>query len=371
MNEASKVRVLVAYPFMHHYRYGVFSALDTDDRLDVTFASATKGRNGVASIPPESFKRHVATKTTYFRRFSYQTKILGLALSSRFDTLVFLGDVWSFSTWLGALAGRITRKDVIFWTIGWHRPEKGILKRLRLLFYGIASELLLYGNVGKKIGAAMGYTPGRMTVIYNSHVSSHQETATSDGSVEGQLRDASCAVGAVVRLNPTKRIDLLIEAVGLLKEQGRDVQVILAGEGPELLRLQQLAEATGVRVVFLGAVYAESDLKIVYSHLRATVIPAAAGLSVIQSLSHGVPVITDDDDYGQMPEAEAIQPGVTGSRYPRGDVAALAAAIERWLPSRDDSALAEAARLEVKTRWSASSQARAISARILARRRSR
>ena len=366
MDKQAPTRVLVVYPFMHHYRFGVFSALEADRRLTVTFASARQGRNGVETIPRELFRRHVETRTTNFKRFSYQSKIFRLALSPRYDSLVFLGDVWSLSTWLGAAAGRLRRKKVLFWTIGWHRPERGLIKLLRISFYRLADELLLYGNVGKTIGVAMGYAPERMTVIYNSHVSSQQAAVLADGSVVAQLTDASRSVGAVVRLNPTKRLDLLIEAVGLLKKRGLDVGVILAGEGPERDRLSWLAKSKGVRVVFLGAVYAESDLRAIYSRLRATVIPAAAGLSVIQSLSHGVPVITDDDDYGQMPEAEAIQPGVTGSRFARGDVTALAEAIERWLPERDDAALTRAAEEEITARWSATSQARAIAARILA-----
>src|SRR5262249_11808254 len=58
-------------------------------------------------------------------------------------------------------------------------------------------------------------------------------------------------VGAVGRLVPTKRFDVLVRAVAQLP----GVTLLLAGDGPERPALQRLAGEAGIadRVVFAGA----------------------------------------------------------------------------------------------------------------------
>lgn len=363
------LRLLVVYPFLVHYRYGVFSELEKTDGLEVTFVSGTAGRAGIESTPTSMVDRHKKAETIYAGRFSWQGAAIRITMFGRYDSVVFLGDAWSISTWLAAVAARLRRKTVFFWTIGWHRPETGVLRLFRLTFYKLANELLIYGNTGLALGAAMGYPEHRMTVIYNSHHSSKQ--LTTSPSAEGlRLAPTSDAtIGAIVRLTPSKRLDLLIRAAASLADRGFPVRVVLAGEGPELTALTDLARTLGVQVDFLGAVYARQDIESLYQSLDVTVLPAAAGLTVIQSLAHGVPVITDDDIYGQMPEAEAVIDGVTGARYPRDDVSALADAISFWVTKKRHSpaVVARAAQDEVQVRWTPEAQAHRIAARVKAR----
>lgn len=73
-----------------------------------------------------------------------------------------------------------------------------------------------------------------------------------------------------------------------------------------------------------------------------TVLPERAGLTVMKSLQFGVPVVTVDDPYRQVPEYRAVVPGVTGELYPPGDVEGLGLAILRALEmiDRDPSGVA-------------------------------
>jgi glycosyltransferase involved in cell wall biosynthesis len=290
-------------------------------------------------------------------------------LTGSYDVAVFHGDVWSLSTWFAAAAARLRRKRVLFWTIGWHRPDTGFLRVFRMAFYRLANELLLYGNTALALGTDMGYPAERMSVIFNSHESSQQLVTRPSPDKVAHLGPPRPTVGAVIRLTASKRLDLLIEAAALLGERDRPVRVLIAGEGPERARLEELARRLQVQCLFLGAVYAPEDLTAVYDALDVTVVPAAAGLTVIQSLAHGVPVVTDDDRFGQMPEAEAVIEDQTGSRYRAGDVSALALAIDEWVervrvaPERTSTC----ARSEVEARWTPSAQADRIADRILDR----
>ena len=367
---ARPLRALVVYPFLFHYRYGVFKALDSHEDLDLTFVSDTVGRNGIAAIPTSMVREHRPVTTRVRSRFTWQSGLIGRVIRADQETIVFHGDMWALSTWVAAAIARARRRRVFFWTIGWHRPDNALLRPIRLAFYRLAHELLIYGNVGRDIGTSMGYPRRRMHVIYNSHESS-QALVSSAQSPRVELLPSSqeVSIGAVIRLTEVKRLDLLLRAAAMLRQQGREVRVVLAGEGPARDRLEGLARQLSVDVVFLGAVYAPEELEQFYQAVRVTVVPAAAGLTVIQSLSHGVPVITDDDDYGQMPEAEAVRDGITGGRFPKGDVPALARSIGTWLDKTDadTDAVAGAARREVTERWTPESQADRIRHRLLLR----
>ena len=154
----------------------------------------------------------------------------------------------------------------------------------------------------------------------------------------------------VARLVPHKGIDTVIAALALLP----DVGYLVAGDGPDRLRLQQLAEAAGVadRVRFLGGVPAE-DLPALYR--AATVYVGLSreeagqvegfGLSLVEAQACGIPVVATT--CGGI--ADAVSDGESGSLIRPNDPAAAVAAIGALLA--DDSrrsAMGQAGRARVE-----------------------
>ena len=169
MSEVLPVPVLIVYPFMPHYRYGIFKALDDSSFLECTFASDSNGENGIKPISTSSVRRHYRLKNRRFSGGLWQSGLLKQAAFGRFECVIFLGDASHLSTWLASAVLRIRRKQVLFWTIGWHALDIGSKKQIRLAFYRLANQLLLYGNVARELGTRLGYPESRMNVIYNSH----------------------------------------------------------------------------------------------------------------------------------------------------------------------------------------------------------
>lgn len=362
-------RVLVAYPFLMHYRRAVFQELDRSTELSVVFAASPHGAKGIAAMSPDEVRRFVPTEILRWRGFEWQRGVVRIALFSKLDAAVFLGDWASVSTWVAAAVLRVRRIPVLFWTIGWHRPERGLRRLVRLGFYRLADELLLYGDIGRRLGVAHGYPPRRMRVVSNS-IGPSPGALSPRISAVGETLAGQEVVGAVIRLNPAKQLHLLVAAVADLRERtGREVAVLLVGEGPAREALRADAAARGVRLIMPGAAYSDADLAVVYSRLTVTAVPTAAGLTTIQSLTHGVPVVSDDDPYSQAPEWEAIIPGRTGGTYPRGDIRGFADELERWLDRvRDDpAAVAAACTAEVAARWNAERQGALITEAIVGR----
>jgi glycosyltransferase involved in cell wall biosynthesis len=117
-------------------------------------------------------------------------------------------------------------------------------------------------------------------------------------------------IGVAARLYPVKGVALVLHAVQLLELQGLDVELRIAGAGPERERLEGLASALGigVRVSFLGSL---RDMQVFYREVDCLVHPPlteAFGLVAIEAAAFGCPVIAAAID--GLPEA--VTDGVTG-----------------------------------------------------------
>jgi glycosyltransferase involved in cell wall biosynthesis len=119
-------------------------------------------------------------------------------------------------------------------------------------------------------------------------------------------------LGAIARLYPVKGLAVVLHAVAELRalRPSLDVELDVAGAGPELARLQSLAATLGLaeRVTFRGAV---GDMAAFYAGIDCllhTPITEAFGLVAIEAAAHGCPVVTAHVD-GLV---EAVADGVTG-----------------------------------------------------------
>ncbi|MEO5874197.1 MAG: glycosyltransferase family 4 protein [Streptosporangiaceae bacterium] len=101
----------------------------------------------------------------------------------------------------------------------------------------------------------------------------------------------------VSRLMPHKRLDLLLDAVALLGEQGRPVTCRIIGDGPERDRLHARSAALGItgRVEFRHDVQEQKDVYALIKASRVFAFPSLRegfGVAVLEALACGVPVVT-------------------------------------------------------------------------------
>ncbi|WP_131106065.1 glycosyltransferase family 4 protein [Ornithinimicrobium sufpigmenti] len=144
----------------------------------------------------------------------------------------------------------------------------------------------------------------------------------------------SFRVALVARLSPRKGVDIALEAVGLVRQAGHDVRLIVCGTpfaGYEWFeeQLRRRAEAEDLR----GAVTFAGYVSPVWPVLRdahavlATSLGESLGNAVIEAQLSGRPVIASD----VCGHDETVQDGVTGLLVPASDPSALAAGIVRLM----------------------------------------
>lgn len=350
--------VVFVTQIMPHYRAGVYEYVAENLPGGAEWITGRSGADGnVAELDHSQFRVEFV-ENVWFGNFLWQKGLLSALRRKRSHAVVFVGDVHYLSTWSAALWLRLfSRTKVYFWTMGWRRRDGRLAGAVRMAFYRLAHGLLLYGNIGKEHGLRAGYPANKMHVIYNSLPTTKKATADRRISLPA-VKEGTWTVGAVARLNPNKKFDLLIQAVRVLNDRGFHTRVVLGGDGVEKEAIAVLARALKIDCIFAGAIYDDSALTTIYDALDLTVVPGAIGLTAIQSLKFGTPVISGSDLSIQGPEVEAIRPGV-GALVPLGSAESLADELARWFRG-EKVADADACRAEFSAKWSPQASGRKI-----------
>jgi glycosyltransferase involved in cell wall biosynthesis len=135
------------------------------------------------------------------------------------------------------------------------------------------------------------------------------------------------------RLSPEKGVGDLLVAMRCLPS----LRLIIAGDGPERGRLEQLTAELGLANVQFAGHIRGAELKRAIASSRFTVLPSHAyetlGKTILESYAEARAVVATD--LGSR--RELVDAGKTGLLYRTGDVEQLAAAIE-FLSSRPDVA---------------------------------
>jgi L-malate glycosyltransferase len=151
---------------------------------------------------------------------------------------------------------------------------------------------------------------------------------------------------------PVYGIDILLKAVAILLRAGHNVELTLAGEGPETAKLHKLVKALGIesKVTFAGLLPSTAIPELIAAH-HIVANPSrkeSFGMALIEAAAVGRPVVASN--VGGIPEI--VRDGVTGILVPPANPEALAAALGSFATdlSRAKS-MGEAAHRVVKDKY--------------------
>jgi len=222
----------------------------------------------------------------------------------------------------GALAGSLAAVSVIVtsehgknpWK-KWHHhaAEKYLVNRL------VDKRVAVSEDIRQIRMRQDGVRPDAIMVLPNC--------VDSDVSIKDN-RPKPHVIGTLGRLVDAKDFPNLVHAFRLLRQQGRDVQLIIAGEGGERPGLERLVSelSLGGVVSLPGVQPAQeflSSIDIFVMSSRREGVPVA----LLEAMAHGLPIAATA--VGGIPET--LQDGVEGHLCVAGDPAALAANIARLI----------------------------------------
>jgi colanic acid/amylovoran biosynthesis glycosyltransferase len=179
-------------------------------------------------------------------------------------------------------------------------------------------------------------TPDKVHLVYNARTMA----AFSEAPVAMAAPVKLLGIGRFVE---TKGFQYLIQALGLLRDQGLDARLTLAGDGPWKGKLAAQAARLGLaqRLEFPGFI----------SHDMVSQLLAASDILAMPSIrkpngdSDGLPTVINEALYHRLPVVatdvasigDVIKDGQTGLLVPERDAAALARAIRHMAENRDQA----------------------------------
>lgn len=294
------------------------------DRRDEVFAiherAASTGVDYVEVPERHSFdpKAWTQLKTLIAQRnidllhaHDYKTDLLALLLS-RATGVRALATVHGWT-------GHSTRERICYYP-----ADKRVLARFPRLI-AVSSDI-------KRELVEHGAHPSRVTTVLNAidHRQFHRDPArVANARAMVGLEPHHIAVGAVGRLEPQKRFDLLIDAFAALRSKRPELRLIIAGDGSLRRALEQQRDDRGLtdEVIFTGQVIDIIPLHHAFDLFAQSSDYEGTSNAVLEAMAMETPVVATEAGG----TAELVHDGVHGRIIPIGRSDRLMHAIDAAL----------------------------------------
>ena len=318
-----------------------------DKELNVLWCFGSNDTD-IKEMDHKLLKDVVVYKTKRLFGSAYYLKgALSLAFKREIDSYILIGEPAMLTTWILPWLIKIfnPNKKILFWTHGWYGKEGKIKTLLKKIYFFPADIILTYGERARKLMIDVGFKQSKVYAIHNSL--NHEEQVV----IREQLNPSSIykdyfgnndsVLLFIGRLTPVKQLDMILEAVNILREKGQNYNIVYVGDGPEREKLESKAKELNLtkQVWLYGACYDEKQNAELIYNADLCVAPGNIGLTAMHSLVFGTPALTHNDFKWQMPEFEAIKKGITGCFFERNNVESLAGSISKWFEDNKDRRL--------------------------------
>ncbi len=237
------------------------------------------------------------------------------------------------AAWLGGLAARLAR----LCAVTTRRQDRALPRspRLLLLYRRLMRRTVAISPAVAERLRALDLGASLVTIPSAVDAEALRPRRGRD-PVRGELGLApeDFAVLTLAALVPRKGVDVLIRGLAALRGSTPRTVLLVAGDGPERARLEELARELGVgaSVRFLGQREDKAELLAACDVFALASRAEGLGVAALEAMALARPVVVSR--VGGL--GEAVVDGRTGLLVEPGDVAGLAAALARL---RDDPAL--------------------------------
>ena len=320
--------VVVVQTIVPHYRVAFFERLAAELGPALLLASGeedwSRDLSHVHGAPHEVVRNRFLLR----RRLLWQSGVVSHALDASVAVLVLNPRI--ITSWAVLALRAVRGRRTLLWGHAWPRAgPTSRTDRVRHLMRRLASGLIVYTE--SEAEQAKKELPGRDVVAAPNALYSRADL--EPGLPERTPTDFVF----VGRLNREKRPDLLVAAFRETEPQlPSDARVVFVGDGPLRPALEAAVREWGLaeRIVFCGHVSELEELRRVYACAIASILPGTAGLSLIQSLGFGVPVVVArGPKHG--PEIDLAVEGVNALFFDEGSTSALGALLVAMAADRD------------------------------------
>lgn len=366
------LRLTVCEPALARYRVPTWRELASRPGIDFHLEYTSDGH--VPNVEPDGFSAHYTPSRPLWKRpeLFWHPGTLRTMDHRPADVLVLNWNIRNISVWAAIAKARARRLGVVLFGHGVSKNDSWMRRSVRNALGGMGDCLLVYSESVRSRLLDEGFDPQRVFVAPNSVDQTDIQRARLDWLArpddlaafrrEHKLDEGGPVLIFCARLEPLRRLDLLLDAMPRVAERHPGVRLIVIGGSKDAAFEAELrAKATGLgalaeRVRFLGAIYGEPSLAPWFLSSDLMVFPSHMGLSVLHAMGYGVPVLTCDNASRHGPEFDVIQnafdPGVerpNGATFADADLDALVDRLDNLLSDRERLRLLSAHALATAT----------------------
>ena len=254
--------------------------------------------------------------------------VLAWLVSRRHKRPLVIG-VWGNPSEARARLGRPLMPRIFRWIWVEKAVEKFVLRR--------ADRVLVQNDNNLRWVLAQGVPQEKTSIfrlgnlIHEAHFADPADREAGDEDLRQLGIGAEPVLLCVARLEGAKLTDHVVRLVKELKDRGRRVKAICAGDGSFGPVMESLAQSLGIAEdIILCGNRDQAWLSRVLPKVTAVVSPCT-GRALVEAALAGAPIAAYDVDW----QAELIETGVTGELVPLCDHSALADGVERLLADPD------------------------------------
>ena len=346
----SKKRTLCCiFNYAPHYRLPIYKKIDDTIPAHFYFGNTVFNNEHIEKLDYSQlngFQKELKVRCLKIGHLSIECTEgwIRLALNRKYKQYLITPNQFALNQWIFLLLCFVLGKKVYVWMHGLKnsRVSSKTLYVWKLYDFFITGSFL-YGNLARDNMIRLGFNPNKLHIIYNSldyDVSVKLRDMILDNPYRNHFLNDLPVLLFIGRLTVVKKLHMISKATEILKKRGINVNVVIIGDGPESINIQNsIAVEDKHKYWFVGSLFDETEIARYLYNADLCVSPGNVGLTGIHALSYGLPVITNDNFETQMPEFEAIEKGVSGDFFMENDVEDLAYKIELWLKNNTDREL--------------------------------
>lgn len=353
-------RIAMLFPYAPSYREAIYRKMDAC--MDVHWFFAGNAERNLRLLDYSVLKScnlDMSEKKVFGPVTRYAgVNNLGLGF---YDVIIIAGIIKNITEWILLLKYGRKKKGpkVLLWTHGWYGKESKFQRVIKKFYFSLADGLLLYGNYAKEGLIKLGVEEKKLFVIHNSldyDVQLANRIQISETTIfKEHFHNDYPVLIFLGRLTRIKHLDMLLDAVSILNQQGEKANIVFVGDGEMKDSLQKQTKKLELndRVWFYGECFDEKRNAELLYNADLCVAPGNVGLTAMHSLMFGCPVLTHNDFKWQMPEFESIKEGKTGSFFDMDNVKSMATKISAWIkgPGKEREKIRKSCYSEIDNYW--------------------
>lgn len=307
--QRKKIKVFLLQEVIPHYRLPIFERIEKTLNVDlIVFAARNTSRTkeGISDIRVTPFRQ----KRLTFKQVSAWYLFIGLPffiLKHRPDVIIgggaFIEALYIFP--LSFFLVKMLNIKTIRWgcegfdvNMDTEVERRGLKNLIKTKLLKSCDGYIAYSTLTKRYWMKRGIQEKTIFVAYNSLDTDELLRIAEKCRKDSISPFNPHRVLFIGRLIKSKKVDNLIRAFQVIRNAIHDAELIIIGDGPEKENLEALSKQLCLdnSIRFIGKVYNSAEKGKYLASSSLFVLPSLGGLSIVEAMSFGLPVVCTKAD---------------------------------------------------------------------------